>query len=76
MAYQVIEVWAVVDSEGNVEVGTDAEQASERYKNLDVDELYAIRFLKLALKVEVADPIVITANLPAKIGAVEMSVTG
>ncbi len=76
MAYQKVEVWVVIDSEGNVEAAGSADDAAERYNALDVDELLAIRFLKLKLDIEIPDPITISANLPAKTGVVEMTVTG
>ncbi len=77
MAYLNIEAFLIVDKDGNVEAGPDEESAAKRYKELDdTDDVSAIRFIQLKLKIEIPDPIVITATLPAKTGEIVMTVSG
>jgi hypothetical protein len=71
-----IEVWVVVDQNGDFDCGADADNASERYGDSIGGDLAGSRVVKMTLQIEMPEPLTISATLPAREGKVSMTVAG
>ncbi len=74
MAMHEIEVWVLVDQDGDYEVAKGADNAEERFKEEIGDCLAGSRMVKVTLTVEVPEPLTISAVIPAREGKVTMQV--
>ena len=68
-----IEVWVVVDSDGDCRVGLDQDSAHESYTD-DVGSTLATRQIKVMIRVPLPAPIVLSATLPEEPAGAELSV--
>lgn len=68
-----VEVWVLVDADGDYSAGNDAELATERYGDDVGGSLVGSRMVRVVLKVEMPAQVEITAELPALQGGVSLT---
>lgn len=62
-----IEVFVVVNAQGEYEVGTDEAQTWERYNNDGCDTANPARLIRVALRVPTPKEVVIEATVPEEV---------
>lgn len=62
-----IEVWIVMDEDGNYEVGTDRSNAIENFEN-NIDGAAGARIVQLAVKMAPPKKIVVDVTVPDEVG--------
>lgn len=68
MAIHEIEVWVLVDANGDYGVGRDEDGAKDNYDSEIDNSLIGSRMVKMTLKVEMPDAVELEAAIPCEQG--------
>ena len=72
--YTVVEVWVIVDADGNSVLGESAEQAAERYTDDYTDEGQARRVIRATINVPTPKHVELVATVPGEVPCGELVV--